>query len=57
MLPGGGGLIPHDMNYEVFGDAIFEMSEEDEDDKAEKMREDMEASYNIYAIENKKLLF
>lgn len=57
VLPGGGGVIPNDMNFRVFGDAIFEMSDEDEDDKAEIMREDVEASYNIYALENKKLLF
>jgi len=56
-LPGGGGVIPRNMNFEIFGDAIFEMSEEDEDDKAERMRKDVDASYNIYATENKKLWF
>ncbi|CAI2366607.1 unnamed protein product [Moneuplotes crassus] len=50
-LPGGAGNIPNDINF-----AIFELSEEDEDDKAEIMRADADA-YDIYAIENKKLLF
>ena len=56
-LPGGGGHIPNDMNFGVFGDAIFEMSDEDDEEYLPLLKNAADASYNIYSIQNKKLLF
>jgi len=58
-MPGGAGNIPDDLNFEVFGNAILEMNNDDEDDDDMfPIIEDLsKASYNIYALQNKKLLF
>jgi hypothetical protein len=57
-LPGGGGDIPNDLNFEVFGEAIFEVSDDDEEiEKIKAIEDNSKASYNIYALQNKKLLF
>lgn len=56
-LPGGAGIIPEDLNFGVFGAAIFEMSDEDDDDIVEKLKENASHNYNIYGLQNKKLLF
>lgn len=56
-LPGGAGRIPDDLNFGVFGAAIFEMSEEDDEDIVQKLKENASHNYNIYGLQNKKLLF
>lgn len=54
ILPGGGGQIPENLNLHVFGNAIFEWSDED---KMSSIKDDLDQQYSIYALENKKLLF
>jgi len=55
-MPGGAGNIPDDLNFEVFGNAILEMNNDD-DDMFPIIEDLSKASYNIYALQNKKLIF
>ena len=55
-IPGGGGNIPRDLNYEIFGEAIFEDSDEDED-KVSTIRDDKEKSFYIYGDESNQIMY
>ena len=55
-VPGGGGNIPRDLNFGIFGEAIFEDSDEDED-KVSTIRDDKDKSYFIYGDETNQIMY
>ena len=56
ILPGGGGNIPFNLNLNIFNDAIFEDSDEDEE-KVSIIRDDKDKVLNIYQNEENKLIY